>query len=307
MKVYEDLKPVFNLSQPVALTIGNFDGMHLGHRSVISHLVSMGKKQNIPSAVITFKNHPSSILRPNHPIPLLTSYHQKLALLEDQNVDIVIALEFTFPFSEQSADEFLLRVKEVLPFRHLILGYDAKLGNDRQGNTPLLHDLANRHHFMLEFLPPVLIDNEPVSSSRIRKAIETEDLKKAEKLLGRKYSIVGQVFKSQGIGKQMGYPTANIDVTGLCHPIFGVYFVKVKTKDGIFPAVANLGFAPTTRHDHLPILEAHILQGSPNLYNERIEVIFEDYVRMEKVFGTLDELKNQISEDVAAAKAYFHL
>lgn len=307
MQIIHSISPIKDLIQPVVLTIGNFDGVHLGHQVILKRVTQLASLHNIPSAIFTFVNHPSSILRPNHPIPMLTSFPQKVKFFEEFGFDYVIAIEFTKKFSEQSAEEFLKTLHEAMSFRYLILGYDAKIGNDRQGDGTLLHDLAFQLHFLLEFLPAEMMGGMPISSSRIRKAIQEEDLDEANKCLGRKYSIYGKVVHGEGKGKELGYPTANILLDSLCFPPYGVYVVSVKTSKGIFPAVSNLGIAPTVRHDHIPILETHFLQGERNLYGEPIEVIFEEFLRPEWVFASLDALKNQIAQDVKQAKEFFHL
>jgi riboflavin kinase/FMN adenylyltransferase len=301
---FEELKP---LSQPLILSIGNFDGVHLGHQSILQHMYQLATLESLPAAILTFQNHPSTILNPNHPALLLTSMPQKLKLLEDAGVDITIAIPFTHELSMQSAQNFLSQIYVRMPFRYLILGYDARLGNDRLGDDPLLHAIANELHFLTEFLPAVNSKGLPISSSRIRKAILNEDLEDAAQCLGRKYSITGRVLPGQGLGKKTGYPTANLSLEGLCYPRCGVYIVSVKTDRGSFPGVANLGIAPTLRPGHIPILETYLLENSHDLYNQWIEVTFEDFIRPERAFASIEELKKQIEEDVKQAKDYFHV
>lgn len=304
MKVFESLEEIVRPFQPIILSIGNFDGVHLGHQLILKRVNTLARQDQIPSLVITFKNHPSTILRPNHPIPLLTAFPQKLYLLEEIGIDYVLALEFTKSLSKQSAEQFLRNIHAKLPFRRLILGQNAKLGNDQQGEGPLLVSLASELHFSTEFLFPEMCEQLPISSSRIRQAIQNEDLVGAKNCLGRNYSIYGKVLAGQGAGKRLGYPTANLTLKGLCYPPFGVYVVRVKTRNELFPGVANLGFAPTVRHDHIPLLETHLLDGSTD-YGEWIEVIFEEFLRPERSFGSLKELQEQIGKDVESAREYF--
>jgi riboflavin kinase/FMN adenylyltransferase len=307
MKIYPSLEHELEPIKPVFLTIGNFDGVHLGHQTILKNLQVSAALEQLPSCVITFSNHPSQILRPNHPIPLLTSREHKLKLLENLGVDIVFMLDFTLPFSQQSAESFLRNVHQVSTFRRLILGADAKLGNDRQGDTPLLHELGRQLHFSLDFLPLETAIEEPITSSRIRSAVQNADLATAAKLLGRKFSIMGNVMHGRREGHKLGYPTLNLGLEGMCHPPLGVYAVRVLHNDKTYPAVANLGIAPTVRNDHVPLLEVHLLDQKMDLYDQSIEVVFEELFRPERAFASTDELVAQIENDVQQAKAFFKL
>jgi riboflavin kinase/FMN adenylyltransferase len=303
MKVYTSLEHLSEIAEPVFLTIGNFDGVHLGHQTLLKNLQEGAKKEQLPSVVITFNNHPSTILRPNHPIPKLTSKEQKIEILELIGIDYVFMLDFTLSFSHQSAEMFLRKVYSLCPFRRLILGSNAKLGNDRQGNTPLMHQLARDLHYTLDFLPLEASHQTSISSSRIRTAIQNAELTVANELLGRKYAICGEVVQGQGKGSTLGFPTLNIAVNDLCIPPLGVYAVTVQNH----PGVANIGIAPTVRHDHIPILEVYLLDHHMNLYGQTVEVIFEEFFRPEQTFASIDDLKAQITADVEQAKTYFKL
>jgi riboflavin kinase / FMN adenylyltransferase len=310
MKILHSLEKPADLSQPVILTIGNFDGVHLGHQAILNAVKTKGEIEKLPCALITFENHPSTILRPNHPIPLLTSIDHKLKLFQDLNIAIAIILNFTLPFSQQSAETFLKSVYRALPFRELILGHDAKLGNDRQGDSPVIHELARQLHFLLSFLPAVTSNGEAISSSRIRRAIQTADLKEGEKLLGRPYSVVGKALTSVG---EAG--AVHLSLKNLCAPPFGVYTVQLKTDAGAgvsasartFPAIANVGVAPTVRHDHEPLLELHVLHPHPDFYGQIVEVTFLEFLRPEEIFPSRDALKEQIAKDISQAKTYFKI
>lgn len=306
MKVHTNLDHLPEFIKPVFLTIGNFDGVHLGHRTILKSLQEGAALEQLHSCVITFSNHPSEILRPNHPIPLLTSKEHKLRLLEKIGIDHVFMLDFTLPFSKQSAEVFLTKIHTACPFRRLILGANAKLGNDRQGNSPLMQTIAQNKHFTLEFLPLESTDEEPITSSRIRSSIQCAELEKAAKLLGRKYSILGTVIHGRGEGRKLGYPTLNLSLEGLCHPPLGVYPVTVIHNKTAYQGVANVGIAPTIRSDHVPLLEVHLLNETIDLYGQIVEVIFEDFFRPERAFATKEELVTQITADVEQAKAFFN-
>lgn len=305
MKVHTNLDHLPEFIKPVFLTIGNFDGVHLGHRTILKSLQEGAALEQLHSCVITFSNHPSSVLRPNHPQALLTSKEHKLKLLKEIGIDHVLMLNFTLPFSQQSAEAFLTKIHALCPIRRLILGANAKLGNDRQGNTPLLQTLAQQKHFILEFLPLESTDEEPITSSRIREAVQCAELEKATKLLGRKYSIMGEVIHGQGEGHKLGYPTLNLSLSGLCHPPYGVCPVTVTHGKNTYQGVANVGIAPTMRQDHIPLLEVYLIDQNIDLYGQIVEVTFEDFFRPERAFGTKEELIAQIAQDVEQAKVFF--
>lgn len=307
MKVYETLDQFSEIKKPAFLTIGNFDGVHLGHQALLQSLAANAKKENLPSAVITFSNHPSQILRPNHPILLLTSKKQKLDLFKKIGIDHTFIIPFTAHFAQQSAEIFLRKIHSLSPFRHLILGTNAKLGNDQQGDTPLLHSLAWQLHFMLSFLPLEAEKKEVITSSRIRTCLQNAEIEKAASMLGRKFSILGTVLHGKGKGKKLGYPTLNLSLETLQAPPCGVYAVTVIYNNRKYPAIANLGIAPTIRTDHIPLLEVHLLDQDMNLYDESIEVVFEAFFRPERTFTSEEALKAQIAKDIQQAKEFHKL
>lgn len=207
---------------PIVLTIGNFDAVHLGHATVLHRARQIADELGGTLCVLTFSSHPSRVLRPENCPSLLCTETHKLKLLQEQKVDGVILLEFTRAFSQQTAAQFLSALYQIQPFSTLILGYDARIGSDRQGNTPLMQQLANELSFKLEYLPPYACDEGlTVSSSAIRQAISLGDLKLAEKMLGRKFSIFSI---GTGTPEKANF---SIDVKGLCLPPSGIYPVRI--------------------------------------------------------------------------------
>jgi riboflavin kinase/FMN adenylyltransferase len=221
MKIIQDISHKCQISSPVVMTVGNFDGMHLGHVAVLDRMKALAEQNRTQTAMISFENHPSTILRPNHPTLLICTPEHKLALFRKEKIDLFINLPFTLEFSHQTAREFLTTVMEKVPFSHLILGHDAKLGRDRQGDGPEMRSLAKEMHFHLEYLNVVKIQDHPVSSTSVRQAIQHGNFALAEKLLGRKYSIMSTIQE-----KRDGY--LYIDATGLCLPPLGTYPVTLK-------------------------------------------------------------------------------
>lgn len=298
MKILRTLPDQALSTTPCIITIGNFDGLHLGHQHLIKELTKVAKNQQRPSVVFSFENHPGEILRPDRPICKLCTNDYKIQFLEKLGIDTLILLPFTKQLSELSAEEFILKLQQSISFSHLILGWDATLGKNRQGNKEIIQDIAAKQHFEVKYLNQLTIDNIPVSSSLIREYIQKGNLDQANKLLGRPFSVYSTVLKGNGRGKQLGFPTANIDVNGLCLPPLGVYAVTVILDNTPYRAVANLGVAPTVRQDASPTLEVHILDFDKNLYDLKIEVQFSTYIRPEKKFSSLEELKQQIKKDI---------
>lgn len=299
-----DLKVEKN-PHPVVLSIGNFDGMHLGHKAVLAKAKRIAKEKHHPLAVITFSNHPSEVLRPSEKTPLICTPEHKIKLLQEEGVDLLILLTFTKEFSEQSPEAFLNKVYSSLPFSDLVLGHDATLGKNREGDKERVMACATQLNATVHYIDPLNIEGNVVSSSKIRKAIQAGDFESVAKFLGRKYSTYAPIIKGRGVGSPLGYPTANISVEGLCLPPQGVYAVKLIYDGKAFAGVANLGVAPTVRRDSAPMLEVHLYNDKLDLYGKMVEVQFYSFLRAEQRFPDLDALKQQISQDVAKAKQLF--
>jgi riboflavin kinase/FMN adenylyltransferase len=302
MKILKSVEAYKPNEKPIVLSLGFFDGVHLGHQQVFRKVNEYKEKIQGKSVVLTFENHPSTILRPDQPIELICSLDHRLSLISDQNIDLLILLKFTREFSQQSAETFLQKLHSRIPFSHFVLGYDATLGKDRHGNPETIRRLQKELSFTLDYVSELKLDNEPVSSTRIRKLIKSGELQEVEKLLGRKYSIYSHVIQGQGLGTKMGFPTANLNIEGLSTPPYGVYAVQVICGDTTINGVANLGLAPTMKRNSPPQLEVFMFDFYKDLYGKSLEVIFFDYLRPEQQFPDMDALKKQISLDVKKAK-----
>lgn len=299
MKILNHIHEISCGDKPAVFTIGNFDGLHLGHQALISRLITKARKREGLSYLLTFQNHPSTILKPSFKVLNLITSEHKIKLLEELGVDNLILIPFTVEFSEQTAQLFLENFHHHLKFTDLILGYDAVVGKARQGDRSTLEEIAKKLNFQVEYLSPIYIEGTPVSSSQIRKMLQEGNLKEAEKLLGRPYSIYTEVIFGNSQGQRIGFPTANLKVDGLCLPPLGVYAVKVRFEGQEIIGAANLGIAPSLRNDGTPLLEVHLLDNSSNLYGKKIEVIFQKFLRKEIKFESLTALKAQIAKDVA--------
>lgn len=300
MKIIRDITHFKPNIQPISLTIGSFDGVHLGHQFLLNQVTALAKKKHGESIVVTFENHPRVLLAKNH-LSICTLPH-KLHLLEKMGVDNVVLFKFNEEFKEQSAINFLKLLHASIPFTNLILGHDSKLGKDREGTEEIVNATAKALGFNIDYLEPLEVNHQPISSTLIRSFIQKGDLKSVEKLLGRKYSIQNQVIRGTSKGKELGFPTANLDVSELALPPFGVYAVLAQFENRLEKAVANLGFAPTMRQNNIPVLEIHLLESQEDLYGKDLNVIFYEYLRPENRFSTIQELQAQIALDINRAQ-----
>lgn len=303
MHIHDALETLPAIKKPIAITIGNFDGVHRGHKAVLDRLKTLVSNAGGESVVLSFQNHPAEVLRPEVVIPRLCSINHKIKLLEEQGISHLILLTFTQEFAKQSAEAFLRHLQTFCPFDYLILGHDATIGNERKGDRKHIHELSKALNFKVEYLDEQSYQEMLISSSRIRQEIQKGHFEIAERLLGRPYSIYAPLSKGLGLGKQIGFPTLNVDISGLCLPPNGVYAVKLLVKGKLFLGVANLGVAPTVRQDRKLILEVHLFNPPSSIegWNE-VEVVFSGYIRPEKRFENIEMLKAQITQDVKRAQ-----
>lgn len=296
------------------VTIGAYDGVHLGHRAVIAQVCARATQLGARSVVVTFDRHPASVVRPESAPKLLTDAQQKLELLASTGVDATLVVPFTAEQSSEDPTDFIQRVLvDALAVRGVIVGEDFHFGFKRAGNVPLLRELSSARDF--EVLPLRLIAradgvDEPVSSTAIRRALAGGDVKRAAEMLGRNHEVRGVVGPGDQRGRLIGFPTANVAVdASLCIPADGVYAARVGiehqngTVETIHDAAVNLGRRPTfhERADQ-SVLEAHLLDFSGDLYGRRLRVTFHEFLRGERKFSGVDELKAQLQLDIAHAR-----
>lgn len=305
MQTHQSFETVSNEQKQVALTIGTFDGMHLGHQDVLLKTMQIAKDHGGSCAVVSFENHPSEILRPENPVKNICTVAHKVRLIDEMGIDYLFLLQFTKKVADLSAEEFILRLQPFYNFTHLILGHDASFGKNRHGDQLTIKNLADKMNFSVEYLSQTKLDNTPVSSSRIRTYIEHGDFHMVNKMLGRRYSIYSKVVPGTQNGRAIGFPTANIQVDGLCLPPLGVYAVKLLHNKVRYPAVANLGFSPTLKNSTTPLLEVHIFNYQNILYDAEVEVEFYEFLRPELKFKDIHTLQQQIRKDIIEAKKQF--
>lgn len=286
-----------------AVTIGNFDGVHMGHEQVLAETRGHALAVGGPAIAVTFEPHPRAVLFPDEAPRRLCHLHERLERLASAGMDAVLLLHFTRELSQCSAEDFARRLHAALGFRHIHVGYDFAFGHDRSGHAEQLRALGESSdmRFTVSEATAFEMHDAVVSSSRIRSAIEAADFDLAGELLGRPYSISGHVGKGDARGRKLGFPTANIDVRNLAHPPAGIYAVRATNGDRCWHAAAYLGYRPTFAGRTL-ILETHVFDDNPNLYKQRLKVEFVKRIREDRAFTGPDDLARQIAKDCTTAR-----
>jgi len=288
-------------------TIGNFDGVHVGHRRVIEKLAEAGRRLDLPVVVVLFEPQPREYFFPNEAPARLTRLREKLARLAELPVDRVLLLRFNRHLADLLPENFIRHILlEGLRIKYLVVGDDFRFGRNRLGNFALLQQAGREFGFEVADTPSVLVDGRRASSTLIREALAAGDLDGAARLLGRRYSVCGRVVHGDKRGRMLGFPTANILMRRKNTPVQGVFAV---TMTGIgerpLPGVANVGIRPTVAGGQTVLLETHLLDFSGDLYGKQAEIVFHRKLRDEKRFDGLAELQAQIERDVTAARSYF--
>ena len=293
------------LENPV-LTIGNFDGVHKGHLALFKKVITRASAIKGKSVVMTFDPHPIKIMMPGNGPPLITPTPQKLKLIENAGIDLIICVPFTKEFATISAHDFVLKILvEKIGVKELVVGYDYSFGHNREGKIELLKKMGNELDFRVHVIGPYKINGTLVSSTSIRNLIKDGELAEAKNLLGRDYQICGTVIKGQNRGgRLLGFPTANLELMDELSPRAGVYAVEVLIDECVYYGVTNIGYNPTFGIQPLSI-ETHILDFSGDLLGETIRVNFIERLRDEKTFKTIEELSEQIGRDISSAKELF--
>ena len=299
-------------SGPHALTIGNFDGVHLGHRAMLERVVAKGREIGAASCVLTFEPHPREFFTAQVAPARLTRLRDKVALLADAGIQRMHVAHFDAAFAALDAGRFIGEVLvRGLQARWLLVGRDFRFGARRAGDFALLEAEAQRQGFTLEAMPDVMHEGERVSSSAVRAALAAGDLERAARLLGRRYSIGGRVAHGRRLGRSLGFPTANIALRRQ-PPLAGIYVVECAGADPDAPlrrvaGVASLGRRPTVVADGAPLLEVHLLEPVGDLYGRHLDVRFLRKLRDEEKYDGLDSLRAAIARDVERAREHFSL
>jgi riboflavin kinase/FMN adenylyltransferase len=301
------IRGLHNLQDKVAgcvATIGNFDGVHLGHQMVVEQLAKKGQLLNLPAVVIIFEPQPMEFFGEGKAPARLTRFREKVEQLSQLAVDTVLVLEFNRQFSSLKADEFVNKVLvDGLKVKHLIVGDDFRFGEQRQGDFSFLQQSGSQYGFDVESMNSFLLNNERVSSTLVRNALALGALKKASNYLGRDYSMSGRVVHGKKIGRSIDFPTANIKVNRKKSPIQGVFAVRMTgLGNREITGVANVGVKPTLKGRSALLLEVHLFDFDEDIYGCHVEVLFIKKIRDEQKFDSLEALKQQIKKDSGVAR-----
>lgn len=305
MKIFRDISLCKDVKNPV-LTLGVFDGVHVGHQSIIEKLNNIAEECGGESTLLTFEPHPRLVLNKEAELQLLTTLEEKISLLEKYGLKNLILHPFTPEFANLSSEDFVRKLLvDEIGIHTIVIGYDHQFGKNRTGNFELLEQLSGECSFELERLEEVKRDDFHVSSTHIRKALLEGDLENAHKGLGRKYSLSGKVVHGDKIGRTLGFPTANLSVDPhKLIPANGVYVVRVKIRNQNYKGLLSIGTRPTITHSNEKRVEVFILDFHQEIYGEILQLEFEHFIRKDLKFNTIDDLVQQMNLDLEFANEF---
>ncbi|MCS7027747.1 MAG: bifunctional riboflavin kinase/FAD synthetase [Bacteroidia bacterium] len=296
-----------NFTQPLVVTLGVYDGVHIGHQHVLRTLTQYTQQIGGKSLLLTFYPHPRKVLYPDQPLFLLNTLEERLEKLKKQGLDYIWVYPFDQEFANQTAVEFVKNfIVKILKAHTIFVGYDHKFGKNREGGYALFEKLGREYHFKVVEIPAYQIDQVNVSSTKIRSALYDGDILTANNFLGYEYSLSGTVIKGKQIGRRIGFPTANIALFSRekLIPKSGVYVSKVKVNHHIWYGITNIGYKPTVEESNELHIEIHIFDFSDDIYGEVLEVFPLRYIRNEQKFESIDALCKQIQQDKNTALEY---
>jgi riboflavin kinase/FMN adenylyltransferase len=308
MHVVRDPLRAADLPRGGIATIGNFDGVHLGHRRILETVVARARESRRPSVAITFEPHPRSVLRPDRAPRRLQTLHQKEQAIEAIGVENLLVIPFTRDFSLIEPEDFVRSVlRDRLAVSEIYLGSHFAFGRGKRGDITLLRRMGPECDFVASSVEEVFFEGEPVSSTRIRDAIGRGDVLRANAMLGREYEIDGLVARGDGLGSRLGFPTINLEPENELQPANGVYVtqIQIRSVGGRLDSVTNIGRRPTVYEDYATTIETHVLDFSANVYGDKVRLFFFDRLRDERKFPSVTELSDQIGRDIDATRRYF--
>lgn len=305
MRIFHNISETSDLKDTI-VTIGTFDGVHLGHQKILKKLVELKNKNGGETLLFTFDPHPRKVLFPEQrDLKLITTTQEKCELLKQFGIDNVLVFPFTIEFSKMSAEDYISNIiSETLKTKTLVIGYDHRFGSNREGNIETLKQVSSNYNFDLIEIPAQEINQLNISSTRIRKAIEEGEIEVANSFLGYSFFMSGIVIKGKQLGRTIGYPTANIELLDLdkIKPKTGVYAVNIIIDQINFKGMLNVGYNPTTDSDRIQKIEVNIFDFNKDIYGKIIKIEFIKHLRNEVKFANLDELKEQLAKDKIACE-----
>ena len=282
--------------------LGTFDGLHLGHQALIHETLECARRLSRPALMVSFEPMPREFLQPHAPPARLTNFRERWRLLQGSGLDALLLLRFTESLRSMSGAEFLALLRERLGLQALVVGYDFRFGREGEASAEFLQSMAPSHGFTVKVMPPVRVCGERASSSAVRSALAVGELAGAQVLLGRRYAMRGRVVRGQQLGRELGYPTANMRLRRIRIPLGGIFAVRVHgIGDDALPGVASLGTRPTVGGAE-PLLETHVFDFKGDLYGRELEIEFVARIRDELRFDDLDALVAQMHRDAREAR-----
>jgi riboflavin kinase / FMN adenylyltransferase len=307
MRILHTANELNAAGRKVCLAIGFFDGVHLGHQQIIRQTITDAGQHEAIALVITFDRHANAVVAPGRVPPLIYSLPQKLRAIESLGPDALLLMHFDKPLSLESGEAFIRGLaRDLGEIQSLCVGANFVFGHKRGGNVELLRQLGAELKFVVHGMAAVSLDDQTVSSTRIREAIKAGDLDSVSQMLGRAYAVAGTVVRGDGLGQQLGFPTANLDASGLVLPPHGVYAVHAEAGSKSHRAVLNIGLRPTLNDPNPQLrVEAYLIDFAGDLYGQELEVAFVEKLRGEQKFPSLAELRQQIARDILDAQMRF--
>ena len=301
MQSYYKLESIPEFSEDSVVTFGVFDGLHIGHQDVLDKVRSIAETEVLTSILFGFYPHPLSYLAPEKCPPVLMCLPKRVEILKQLGIDSTIFVNFDESIASMSPDTFVNTIlRDMCRAKHVVVGYACQFGKDRQGNAQLLETLGEQSGFGVSVVPPTQLNGLPVHSTRIRQSLARGDLGLVSQLLGRVYSVRGTIIQGDGRGKQLGFPTANIDTGEQLCPPNGVYAIQAKLEENWLKGVVNIGIRPTFNGTEFQV-ESHLFDFDEIVYGETLEIFFIEKIRSERKFSTIHALRQQINRDINAA------
>lgn len=289
------------INEPTIATIGVFDGVHKGHQAILSFLLERSFTLGLPGVVVTFDPHPSEVIK-KEKIEFLLDLKDRLDLIDQFPHQYNILINFDEKFSEKTAENFIAEMKENINVREIVIGYNFQFGKGRRGNVKFLQEIAEKYKFKVSIVPPVEYEGSPISSSRIREELKKGNITPATEMLGRYFYLKGRVIRGKGLGKEIGFPTANISIPKrIIIPKLGVYASIGRVDEEKLIGVTNIGYAPSLKGEEITV-ETHFLDFNKDIYDKLIKIELVEYIRPEIKFSSLEQLVNQINLDIKFAR-----